>query len=79
MRFYDLWSLRPGNLVGEYPTEEDALTTVRELLAAGWSADDLSLGWGDMDDAERGGEIATGAELANRALVRPAEDSSLSA
>jgi hypothetical protein len=79
MRFYDLWSLRPGNLVGECQTEEDALATVRGLLAAGSSADDLSLGWGDTDDAERGGEIASGAELANRALVRSSEDPSLSA
>ena len=68
MKFYDLWSLHPGNLVGEYAAEVQALATVRDLLAAGWSADDLSLGWGDTDDGERGGEIATGAGLAARAM-----------
>ena len=69
MRFYDLWSLQPGNLVGEYPTEADALAAARALLAAGWSADELSLGWGDTDDEEQGGEIATGADLSARALA----------
>ena len=69
MQPYDLWTLHPGNLVGEYSTEAEALAAARDLLATGRSADDLSLGWGDPDDEEQGGEIATGAELASRAMV----------
>ena len=61
MKLYDLWTLDPGNLVGECSTEAEALAAVRSLLATGWSADDLSLGWGDPDDEGQGGEIATGA------------------
>jgi hypothetical protein len=60
--------LHPGNLVGEYATEVDALVAVHELLCTGWPADDLSLGWGDTEDEEQGGEIATGEELAARAV-----------
>ncbi len=67
MKFHDVWSLHPGSLVADYATEAEALATVRELLAAGWSPEDLSLGWGDTKDDEQGGEITTGAELAARA------------
>ena len=47
MKFYDVWSLHPGNLIAEHETEAEALATVRDLLASGWSVDDLSVGWGD--------------------------------
>lgn len=79
MKFYDLWSLHPGNLVGEYATEADALADARNLLAAGWSADDLSLGWGDTDDDEQGGQIVNGSELAARVLAADSERSRRSA
>jgi hypothetical protein len=69
MKFYGVWSLHPGNLIAEHETEAEALATVRDLLASGWSADDLSVGWGDSEDGERGGEIATGADLAARVLA----------
>jgi hypothetical protein len=69
MKFYDLWALHPGNLIGEYRTEAEALAAVRDLLVAGWSTDDLSLGWGDSEDDEQGGEIASGIELAARAAT----------
>ena len=78
MKFYDVWSLGSGNLIGEYATEAEALALVRELLASGWSADTLSLGWGDTDDGEQGGEIATGAALSARAQTADPERPHLS-
>jgi hypothetical protein len=68
VKFYDVWSLHPGNLVADFETEDEAMAVIRDLLAAGWSADDLSLGWGDTENDAKGGEISTGAELAARVL-----------
>ncbi len=64
MKFYDLWSIDPSNLIGEYASEAAALDVVRRLLGNGWRADQLSLGWGDSDDEDLGGTVATGAALA---------------
>ena len=69
MKIYDLWSLHPGNLIAEYDSEGAALAQVRELLADGWPAENLSLGWADTDDDEQGGEIANGPALATLAGV----------
>jgi hypothetical protein len=41
---WELWALNTGNLIATPATEAEALALVRELLAKGWSADDLSLG-----------------------------------
>ena len=63
MKFYDVWSIDPSNVIGEYATEDAALDVVRTLLSDGWRADQLSLGWGDSEDEDAGGTIATGAAL----------------
>ena len=63
MKFYDVWSIDPSNLIGEYATEDAALDVVRTLLGDGWRADELSLGWGESEDEDAGGTIATGGEL----------------
>jgi hypothetical protein len=41
---YELWGLHPANLIDTYDGEAEALSDVRDLLDAGWSPDDLSLG-----------------------------------
>ncbi len=63
MKFYDVWSIDPSNLIGEYSSEAAALDVVRNLLRHGWQAEQLSLGWGDSDDEDLGGAVATGAAL----------------
>ncbi len=41
---YEVWELQSCSLVASCPTEDRALTLVRQLLEAGWSADDLVVG-----------------------------------
>jgi hypothetical protein len=41
---FEIWELRSCSLVASYDSEERALTLVRRLLDAGWSADDLVMG-----------------------------------
>jgi len=77
MKLFDVWSVDPSNLVGEFATEVAALDAVRTLLSDGWSHGQLSLGWGDSEDEDVGGTIATGAVLGDLvrqsgAPVRPA-------
>jgi hypothetical protein len=74
MKFYDLWSVASGNLVGEYATQDEALADACGMVRAGWPAEDLTLGWGDSEDAEQGGEVATGAAL--RDLIFATEERS---
>jgi hypothetical protein len=59
-------------LIRDYDTEAEALVMVRELLAVGWSAEDLGLAL-DFDDGEDGDDASLppairGRELAARAL-----------
>lgn len=69
---YELWGLHPANLIARPRTEAEAFKLVRELLAAGWKAEDLSLGLepdeGEPDDLELPDPIQ-GAQLAAQALV----------
>jgi hypothetical protein len=70
---YELWALNTGNLIRDYDTEVEALTMVRELLAVGWSAEDLGLAL-DFDEGEGGDDASLppairGSELAARALA----------
>lgn len=67
MIYYELWEYRTSNLVNTYDTEAEALADVRALLAQGWQPEQLGLGWGDTENEERGGAIAEGQELAERA------------
>ena len=69
---WELWALSTGNLIATSSSEDEALALVRELLAKGWSADDLSLG---LEDEGRPVESLAppleGAELAARAEAPP--------
>ena len=38
---YEVWELETGSLVAAYPSEVEALALVRQLLASGWTADQL--------------------------------------
>lgn len=40
---YEVWELASRSLVATYPSEAEAIALVRQLLAAGWSPDDLVL------------------------------------
>lgn len=40
---YEVWELETSSLVAAYPSEAEALALVRQLLGAGWSADQLVL------------------------------------
>ncbi len=66
---YQLWALTTGNLIREYDTEADALAEVGELLALGWTTDELGLR-AEHDDGEDGeddlGPALSGAMLADR-------------
>ena len=70
--YYTLWSVDPGNRIRDFGTEDEALAMVRELLAVGWSADDLALAAvreeGDPDGLAEPPTLM-GAELAARAAA----------
>jgi hypothetical protein len=74
MRFYEVWDMRSGNLLGSYGAEWEALAQVRDLIAASARVDALELIWGDEDDEDLGGTLAEGTALIARA--RAAEPSS---
>jgi len=40
---YDLWGTESANLLAEFEDETEAFAFVRDLLADGWSPDELSL------------------------------------
>lgn len=40
---WELWSIPTANMITDRATEDEALAVVRELLATGWTADELSL------------------------------------
>jgi hypothetical protein len=70
---WELWALKAGNLIRGYDTESDALAMVRDLLADGWSADDLGLGL-EFDDGEEGDDSCLPPVLHGPALVARAEE-----
>ena len=74
MIYYELWDMQSRNIIGSYPTEAEALAVVREAIERHGRqyVDDLTLGWGDDEAEEQGGEIVSGALLAERALKQPA-------
>ncbi len=45
---WEVWEYETRNLIATPATEAEALSIVRELLAQGWSADDLSIGIEDV-------------------------------
>lgn len=69
---YELWDLLSRNMLADFDTEAAALTAVRDLLAmnAPEMAGELIVVW---RDADQGGTVAEGTELAARAqTVTPA-------
>ncbi len=66
-RYFELWDVDAGNLIGTYESEERALVVVRQALSANGAdyAGALALGW--EDDDGRSAVIAKGAQLAARA------------
>lgn len=66
---WEVWEYKTRNLIATPATEAEALSIVRDLLARGWSADDLSIG---IEDATRSTEELPppleGDELLARAL-----------
>lgn len=74
---YELWALDTGNLIRDYATEVEALAMVRDLLAAGWNADDLGRHL-EFDEGEEGDDASlppalSGAALAARAAGSPTQ------
>jgi uncharacterized protein (DUF433 family) len=65
---YELWALNAGNLIRDYDTEAEALAMVRDLLADGWSTDDLGLGL-EFDDGEEGDDSRLPPTLYGAALA----------
>ncbi len=68
---YELWDVETGNQIGHYPTEEDALDTVRDTISRyGRHSDEVtSLGLLGRDpELIGGGLIAEGTALVDRAL-----------
>lgn len=68
--YYQLWDVVDGNRIADFRTEAEGLAMVRDLLAVGWSVDDLALGAfaerGDPSDLELPPTLC-GPELATRA------------
>jgi hypothetical protein len=73
---YELWGLHPANLIDTFESEAEALAEVRGLLAAGWQADDLSLG---RVEGTNGSLVAEGSALARLAGLVDEGRTSLSA
>ncbi len=67
MAGYELWELRSGNLVGSFPTQEDALLVVAKTVSlyGPTSVDSLSLTW---ESGRASKDIAEGQALADLAL-----------
>ena len=62
-----VWSTSPRNLIGEYPTEDEALRAIRDdidRLGRGCTRDLI------MGDPDGDGAVIKGAALARRALSR---------
>ena len=62
---WELWAIPSGNLIAATETEAEALGIVRDLLAADWRADELSLIFEDesrpvedLPPALSGGDLA---------------------
>jgi hypothetical protein len=57
-------------MIGTWDTEAEALGVVRDLLASGWTSDELSLGleWSEGDDGDGAKlpPVLRGVELADR-------------
>jgi hypothetical protein len=66
---YELWETASGNLVGTYDTENAALAVVRHAIGRHGRAYVDSLALGREDLRGRSTAIASGAELADRALA----------
>ena len=70
---YDLWDSESGNIIGTFPTREEALSVVREALSRHGVQYAESLLFGQEDSHGQTKAIAQGEELIDLALaVAPA-------
>jgi hypothetical protein len=73
---YELWDISSGNFIMAAQTRENAHRLVRELLEDGWSADDISSGWGrDSNDDPPLPKAISGEELLREIYGPRAENS----
>ncbi len=66
---YELWETISGNLVGTYDSESAALAVVRRAIDRHGRAYVDSLALGREDSRGRSTPLASGAQLADRALA----------
>jgi hypothetical protein len=69
MPFFSLWDVGSGNSLGTYPTKEEALAVVRDLLHLNGVGYAEALDFGRRDANGGWTAIATGVALAARAQV----------
>jgi hypothetical protein len=65
---YEIWDTETGNLIGEFPTEDEALQLVRHAIED-WGKDaaaTLVMGYGQNDEVAS--QVAEGEALIKRAL-----------
>lgn len=71
--FYELLDTEPGNLIGTYASEAEALAVVRHAARIDGPAYVGALALGYEEDDGGGGQLAAGAELLPRAMLADPE------
>lgn len=65
--FWEVWAIPTANLIAAKATETEALAVIRDLLAADWVADELTLIFDDPSmPVEQLPPAVTGEDLARR-------------
>jgi hypothetical protein len=70
MTYYELVNLSSGNRIGEFDTEEEALSNVRTYCMRLGEKALGAIALTETDDAGRGSILAEGEDLAHRARAR---------
>lgn len=73
---FELWDIASSNLLGTYPTKEEALEAVRSIIVADGPNTLSALLLAGEDDRGRSVTIASGAKLAELARVAGAAQAS---
>jgi hypothetical protein len=68
---FELWEMGTGNAIGDYDTEAAALTVVRDTALTHGRASVQTFALVSVNARGRATTIATGDELADRALAAP--------
>lgn len=71
MQSYEVRDTASGNLLGSFGTEWEAGALLCELAAIPARSHSLALVWGDDDDEERGGDVASGSLLSEARYTSP--------